>query len=75
MKNEIEKLKIEINKRQEYEFKLSEEYQRLNINFQQIEQENKIFKGEEYNAENESNINKKNSIKEKEVKNILKKDR
>jgi hypothetical protein len=61
-KNEIEKLRIEINKRKEYELKISEEYQKLLRNFQVVEQENKALKGE-----NESSISKKKSIKESEV--------
>lgn len=68
----MEKLKVEVNKRKEYELKISEEYQKLLRNYQFIEQENRTLKGEEYNTENELSFMKKNSIKEKEVKNIIK---
>ncbi len=61
-KNEIEKLRIDINKRKEYELKISEEYQKILRNYQVLEQENKTLKGE-----NEFSISKKKSIKESEV--------
>lgn len=68
----MEKLKSELNKRKEYELRVSEEYQKLLRNYQYLEQENRTLKGEDYNSENELNLIKKNSIKEKEVKNINK---
>lgn len=55
---------MEINKRKEFELKISEEYEKLLRNFQLLEQENKTLKGVN---ENDSSIFKKKSIKESEV--------